>query len=187
MEKLADYLETFGRRRWHWGETDCLMMLADWIKLRHGVDPAADIRGTYSTEEESLELMVRHRGIVGCIEHCVRPLGIDRTSLPVKGDIGVVFAGVKRRGKIRHGLTGAICVSDRLWAVKSPAGLMIADFRFLRTWSVSKKLGCDPAGPGASPWQARSVIRRRGGLGQAGAKSPILPNQRARFIPLTLR
>jgi hypothetical protein len=136
MEQLAHYLDAVGQRRWRWGETDCLMMLADWVKLRTGADPAAEIRGTYATEEESLALIRCHRSLVGCIDRCVKPLGIQRTTNVVAGDIGVVFAGIKRRGQLKRGLTGAICVKPGSWAVKSPAGLLFADFKVLRAWGI---------------------------------------------------
>jgi hypothetical protein len=138
---LAEYLETVSERRWRWGETDCLMMLADWVRLRTGLDPAVNIRGTYSTEEESLALMRRHRGIVGCIDHCVGPLGISRTVSPSRGDIGVVFAWIRRRGQAKLRLTGAICIGPKLWAVKSPTGLMAADFKCLQAWKTTAARG----------------------------------------------
>jgi hypothetical protein len=123
MEELTQYLDAVGRRSWRWGEVDCLMMLADWVQLRCGVDPATGIRGSYSTEEESLALIRRFRGIAGCIDHCVAPFGIERTVEPSAGDISVAFAGIKRRGRLRRGLTGAICIKPGLWVVKKSDGV----------------------------------------------------------------
>lgn len=138
---LADYLSGELARRWRWGEADCLMMLAGWVRQRVGADPAICIRGTYGTEAEALELIRKHRGLVGCIEHCLRPIGIARTDAPMAGDIGVVFAQISRRGVIKKRLVGAICLKPGMWIVKTADGLAAKDFKVWRAWRTAEVEG----------------------------------------------
>ena len=81
-------------------------------------------------------MMKQYRGIVGCVEHCLGPLGISRTERPEPGDIGLVRAIVKRRDRPTSRLTGALCVPNGAWAVKSPRGLIIGKCTPAYAWAV---------------------------------------------------
>ena len=43
MDALAGYLRDAVSRRFAWGETDCALFCADWVRARKGIDPAAHI------------------------------------------------------------------------------------------------------------------------------------------------
>ena len=133
-------LETFIRlpRVWQWGGTavtlkidgvdrlypgeDCTTFAASWVLDQVGIDPAADLRGTYSTAEQANAIVARAGGIVAMVGSRIEPLGWYRTVDPQDGDIGVVKAisGVdfaeKEIPAIRFG---------PLWSVMSPRGAMI--------------------------------------------------------------
>lgn len=47
--RLADYIETRRRRVFSWGDNDCAMFAADWVVEAAGWDPAAAVRGRYTT------------------------------------------------------------------------------------------------------------------------------------------
>lgn len=43
-----------------WGEFDCCLFVADWVKMQFGVDPAAQYRGKYSTERGSIRALKKY-------------------------------------------------------------------------------------------------------------------------------
>lgn len=56
---LDSYVESSRARMFEWGRFDCVTFAANWRTLVTGVDPIAKWRGTYKTEREALELIVR--------------------------------------------------------------------------------------------------------------------------------
>lgn len=133
-------LESFIRapRRWQWGGMpvtvevnghptpfpgeDCTTFAASWAHATCGVDPAADLRGAYSTAEEAAAVIAREGGIVAIGDNRLGHLGWRRVDAPADGDIGIVAAvsGVdlicKEIPAIRFG---------PLWAVMGPRGAMV--------------------------------------------------------------
>ena len=59
---LDAYIEATKARAFEWGSLDCVTFAANWRALVTGCDPIAQWRGTYKTEREALELIVR----LGC-------------------------------------------------------------------------------------------------------------------------
>jgi hypothetical protein len=57
-----------------------------------GVDPAADLRGTYSTADEANATIARAGGIVALGAARLEPLGWRRVEATADGDIGIVAA-----------------------------------------------------------------------------------------------
>lgn len=125
---LEDFICT--AREWRWGGAthaafpgeDCTTFVASWAQEVFGIDPAADLRGSYSTAEEANAIVDRAGGIVRLIGDRIEPMGWLRVSEPADGDIGIVAAvsGVdgllKQIPAIRFG---------PLWAVMSPRGAMV--------------------------------------------------------------
>jgi len=129
-------LESFIRapRRWQWGGTpvtvdgmpmpgeDCTTFVGSWAQEVTGIDPAADLRGTYSSAEEAAAVIAREGGIVGIGDTRLGRLGWYRVDIPADGDIGIVVAvsGVdltcKEIPAIRFG---------PLWALMGPRGAMV--------------------------------------------------------------
>ena len=48
-EHLIAFLSERRGRPFAWGSNDCCLFAADWIRTATGYDPAAKVRGTYST------------------------------------------------------------------------------------------------------------------------------------------
>lgn len=129
-------LEFFIRapRLWRWGGMpvivdgnpvpgeDCTTFVASWVQQVSGVDPAADLRGTYSTAEDANAIVATAGGIVALIGGRVEPLGWCRSKSPADGDIGIVVAvsgvdlTIKEIPAIRFG---------PLWAVMAPRGSIV--------------------------------------------------------------
>lgn len=137
---LAEYLDGLTRRKWKWGETDCLMILADWVRLNHGVDPAAAYRGRYHSEDEYRALLKEGGGIVPTVNRALAQIDISRTDDPKPGDIGIIRAPTMvRRGRVHLGRLGAIYVERKQWAHIMNGSLAIASEKFVRpvaAWAV---------------------------------------------------
>ncbi|MGB6079085.1 MAG: hypothetical protein WBF99_06450 [Xanthobacteraceae bacterium] len=133
---LSEYLAALARKRFVYGETDCLMILADWVFIRRGIDPAAHWRGTYHDEAGCRAALIAGRGIVHCIEAGLAPLGIQRTSDPKHGDVGLVRTFIRRGDRAVLRKVGALCVSPNRWALMTDRGLVISEFQPVVAWSI---------------------------------------------------
>jgi hypothetical protein len=137
---LADYLASLRRRRWQPGILDCGVFMADWVKQVCGVDPIADVRGTYSTEKQFLRIIRSEGNFEKSCAARLEAAGFMPTQQPNAGDIMTVLAPYAvRKGKIQRRPTGAICVSDRMRAVlTSDLGVVIAGndhLPMIRAWT----------------------------------------------------
>jgi hypothetical protein len=133
---LPEYLATLARKRFVYGETDCLMILADWVRHRRGVDPAARWRGTYHDEAGCRAALIAGGGLVRCIEAGLGPLGIVRTAAPRHGDIGLVRTFIQRGARVVLRPVGALCVAPDRWAVMTDRGLSVARFEPYKAWAL---------------------------------------------------
>lgn len=73
-----------------WGVRDCLLRLADWVVVARGVDPAADLRGSYSTMLGAARIVRDAGGMVPLMDQRLSSVGIRRTTEPGRGDIAVL-------------------------------------------------------------------------------------------------
>lgn len=71
---------------------DCTTYPASWVQVVSGVDPAANLRGTYSTADEANAIVARAGGVVDLVSQRIEPLGWQRIDDPQDGDIGIVEA-----------------------------------------------------------------------------------------------
>lgn len=125
---LQDFLADAARSEHVWSQSDCAMTIANWWRWKHGVDPAADLRGSYSTEQECLAVLSDHGGMRAVVAECAGRVSAKPTSSPVAGDFGVIDV---------HGTEyAAILGPSGRWIVKSQHG--IAGYRCppLCAWSA---------------------------------------------------
>jgi len=112
---LEKFLADLARADFAWGENDCAMTVANWWLLKRGIDPAADLRGTYGTEQECMAVVAREGGVLAVVERCAVRAGARSVTEPLPGDIGVISV---------HGQEfGAVMGSRGRWMVKSAHGL----------------------------------------------------------------
>jgi hypothetical protein len=64
---LADFLAASYSGAFVWGQSDCALWCADAVRHETGFDPAADLRGTYSTELECRRIVKSAGGLVALI------------------------------------------------------------------------------------------------------------------------
>lgn len=133
--RLNEFLRAAARRPFEWGVCDCCLFLADWIAWRDGLDPAAELRGSYSTEREMRRLLKARGGIERVVGDCARRAGLVPIAEPAAGDVGLVKVAIALwRGRGVLVPLGAIAVGRGLWAIKPRRGLMVQKFPTLRAW-----------------------------------------------------
>lgn len=106
-------------------------MLADWLIENGHPDPAADLRGAYSTALGCKRLVRRRGGLVAVVAACVAKPDLPRTIAPKVADIGVIetmtLEGLQ--------MVGAICTGPR-WAMLGVKGLVSVTASPVAAWAV---------------------------------------------------
>ncbi len=128
---LTDFLAREAGERFVWGERDCLLFLADWVAYRHGVDPAAHMRGTYSTAAEADALADSVGGYGPMIEDCLRAVGLGwmHPAVAQAGDVGLI------QPRPTAPLAGAVNIGGP-WAARGPSGLSIVASESKGVWRI---------------------------------------------------
>lgn len=139
---LAEYLATLRNRKWQPGSLDCGVFMADWIVACGCRDPIADVRGSYSTEEQFQRILDREGGFLSSCRKRMIAIGMRRTRSSSEGDLMAVMAPYALvNGEIQRRPTGAICVSNTMRAVvTSDLGVVIAGddaLPTLRIWTLN--------------------------------------------------
>lgn len=103
-----------------YGESDCCLSVADWVKHVTGVDVAADLRLTYTDLTSCQRETNWRRDPLGVTTWCMEEVGsFERTAEPVAGDVGVLRALVGGRPVPFAG----ICLGEgHGWAAKAERG-----------------------------------------------------------------
>jgi len=132
---LVSYLQSQAGKAFAWGELDCALFVADWVKIARGHDGAVWFRGRYSTEGEA-KAYVDHNGLVSLLADCCMAIGVRRTGKAEIGDFGVV----ERAGR-------QICAIRTAggWAMMAKRGIMSTPHvEVLAVWQIAPRPG-DPA------------------------------------------
>lgn len=127
-QELTDFLCEKAEAQFEWGVDDCSLMIADWWRVRHGVDPASHLRGTYSTEAEKIKVVTDAGGLVSLVSSIADRVGAARTAAPMDGD----FAVVRVRGR-------AYCAirAGGFWAIRGGDGVaFVSEARVVRAWAI---------------------------------------------------
>ncbi len=131
MAALDLFLDEAMRSPFVWGARDCLLWPADWVRLAVGRDPAAAFRGRYRTQLGAARILTRHGGLVALATRSMTAAGLDETTEPRSGDVGLVqvmtAAGPQPAGAIRTGAR---------WSVLCAAGIAAGPFPTLMAWRV---------------------------------------------------
>lgn len=109
---------------------DCAMWVADWIKAQTGIDPAADLRGTYHNLAGALRQIRRWGDFETMWRVHMAVAGFNTTKAPQLGDVGVVVDAT--------GQTIAAIRTERGWAAKAERGVIIEDFCMVVAWSIAR-------------------------------------------------
>lgn len=110
---LATYLRDAGGRAFEWGAHDCFTFAANWIALRHGIDPLAPWRGRYSTARGAQRHIMRGGGsLVAAASTPLEAAGFVSTDAPIPGDVGVSIGDLSQAFVIRAA-TGWVGLAPR--------------------------------------------------------------------------
>lgn len=106
---VEHHLDTPGE----WGISDCLLTVMDAVEAVTGVDPAAKVRGKYSTELGAVRTLRRRKlaDVEAALASLFPPVG---RLMAQRGDVGIV----ERDGEVAAGF-----ITERGLAVKIETGL----------------------------------------------------------------
>lgn len=57
-ERLEDVLADFRKRRFEWGESDCIQFVGACIEAVRGDNPSEEFRGTYDDEQSAARVLI---------------------------------------------------------------------------------------------------------------------------------
>lgn len=129
---LTQFIEERRDVPFTWGRNDCCLFAADWVRLCTGSDPAAELRGKYSSALSAARILQKHGGVRGIIRTFGEPIGLHPIDgkFDQRGDLVVAETGNGESIGISIG-THAAFVGAR--------GLLFAPFDFKKAgyfWRV---------------------------------------------------
>lgn len=135
--KLHDFINLPHRFRWGGiGGDDCMTFAASWALESCGVDPAAELRGAYKTQDEAHSIMQSHGGAVPFMEKHLVAIGGKRIQAPHDGDIGLVRVMTgEDPADMKLAEVGAIRFGP-LWACIHPGGVRVTSAEFIAAWRL---------------------------------------------------
>lgn len=128
-ERLAAFIDARRDDGFAWGLQDCFSLAADAALELTGDDPAAAVRGEYSTEEEA-EAIIGPEGLEAWVAATMTAWGAPECepAFAQRGDMVFVAVGNQRMCGVHLGSVVAVPGADRLHFL--PAS------RVLRAWVV---------------------------------------------------
>jgi hypothetical protein len=94
MARLEAFVVDTERTSHIWGVSDCSLAIADWAMANGYDDGAADLRGTYETEDACRAVLAARGGLVPTVAACASRLGLHPLSEPEFGCIAVIGSAV---------------------------------------------------------------------------------------------
>ncbi len=119
MTPLYQELHRWAGLPFIWGETDCFLVCCDWIARVTGIDPAADLRGTYDSRGSAHRETGYLRDPIGSMDRYLRPCGFEQVKVRRPGDVALI---VHREDDGRTSPFAALWLGEA-WAVKGPDGV----------------------------------------------------------------
>lgn len=92
-DPLSRFLNEAAARPFAWGSFDCLLWLADWVRIKRGVDPAGDLRGRYCSMLQAARIVREKGGMVRLVEGQLKAAGLSTVNVGARGDIAIVSVG----------------------------------------------------------------------------------------------
>ncbi|NBE05924.1 DUF6950 family protein [Paragemmobacter ruber] len=120
MDRLLAFVNLQQVEPFLWGQSDCVLMAADWVRAVRGVDPAADLRLTYGSAAEAERVLRWYSDPLAVVAPRMAAAGLALTDAPVRGDVAVIDVP-DERGRMRP--HGAVLFGQRFWAVRAEVGV----------------------------------------------------------------
>ncbi|MEP4195986.1 MAG: hypothetical protein ABJL99_10165 [Aliishimia sp.] len=126
---FSHFIEMTRCEPFEWGQNDCALWCASAVKFVTGFDPASDLRGTYKTQFECRQKIIRAGGLLRLIQ--------PRMIAPAICDFDQTLDGVAVVRADRRQLC-ALIVQGRA-VLRMETGLrLVDDFEIVRGWSCLK-------------------------------------------------
>lgn len=134
--RLAALMAQRRRAPFAWGVHDCCLFAADAVLAVTGHDPAADLRGTYATQDEAQAVLAAVGGVAGVAIQRAGP--VVPTALAQPGDVGLLLA---------PGLHPALAVfGGTAWHAPGARGLVTHPAAYIvRAWRCTALARLDKA------------------------------------------
>jgi hypothetical protein len=136
-DPLSRFLNDAAGRPFQWGDWDCLLWLAEWVRVNRGIDPAADLRGSYSTMLGAARIVRAGRGMVRLVGDRVSAFGLASAKFGARGDIAIV--PVAGPGSEHFGNVAGAILMDGTAALICQDGLLfnrLADSPPIAAWRI---------------------------------------------------
>jgi hypothetical protein len=134
--ELNAYLEEAASERWQWGEMDCTLFAANWVRRKRCVDPGARYRGKYASADEARAILKEAGGLRFVFREGLEDLGFVETHDPQDGDVGVILAPLSLSNELPVcGTIGAIRCGG-LWIARAARGIRGGQFEHLAAWAI---------------------------------------------------
>lgn len=130
MVSLDDYITDNIAKPWEWGVTDCCTFAADWVFACTGIDPAAELRGTY--DKDTAKRLIAEKGSLYNLVAPHMDRHFSRTEEPTDGDVGLVWAPVSYEA---YGQLSAIKLGQ-YWVAKAMRGVYAGPFDTVAAWRI---------------------------------------------------
>lgn len=127
---LDQFMAQHALLAFEWGHVDCSLVLADWAMANGHADPAAHLRGQYSSEEGWKAIVTGRGGLLPLVADICARAGIAAAHELRRGVVGVIGApeNIDRQwGAIFNGAA---------WQVRHPSGFAPLRARALGMWMV---------------------------------------------------
>ena len=122
---VEEFIAAEAAKPFAWARNDCTMMCDRWIRLRRGVSPVAAGLILYSDRDTAFALLPR---LPQLMNRGMRRVGLQKTSAPHAGDVGLVIFG-DRIGPALHAGTH--------WITRHEDGFMAAPLKnFWKAWAI---------------------------------------------------
>lgn len=134
MDKLYAEIHRWMATPFVWGESDCMLCIADYLMRLGYPDGAAKWRGLYNDALSCERVSGFLKNPVGVMREGVESIGLKETWSPERGDVGVIeIVDVDGKRKI----IGAVFLGKN-WAVKGESKVLVgAPKRVLASWGVA--------------------------------------------------
>lgn len=128
-DKLMPFLDRAAKRPFVWGQSDCMLEVADWLDHACGLDAASRWRGTYSDEAGAIAAM---GGDIGtAMRQEAARLGLSEAAEPLPGDVALVTLPGQEKP------LGAILMPSGRWRMKTLSGILLTkDVTVIVAWSL---------------------------------------------------
>lgn len=125
------FLREAASHKFEFGQWDCVITLANWLRFQLDDDPAIDIRGTYSNIRGWKEVVKKEGGMISFVGGRAHRVGLRE----IEGDPKIGDIGLIRIKRSQGYWVGAIRGSTKWW-FKISDGITATELPASRIWGV---------------------------------------------------